>query len=103
MYKFIHTSDWHLGKPFGQFEDDLRGRLREARHSITGGSPSHCSVVLGYHTPAAQRGQNPLLYILCGLRKGACYGRQQGALSLAQILKSGRAQLEVSARQNIMD
>lgn len=34
MYKFIHTSDWHLGKPFGQFEDDLRGRLREARHSI---------------------------------------------------------------------
>lgn len=34
MYSFIHTSDWHLGKPFGQFEDDLRGRLREARHSI---------------------------------------------------------------------
>ena len=34
MYKFIHTSDWHLGKPFGQFDDDLRGRLREARHSI---------------------------------------------------------------------
>lgn len=34
MYRFIHTSDWHLGKPFGQFDDDLRGRLREARHSI---------------------------------------------------------------------
>jgi DNA repair exonuclease SbcCD nuclease subunit len=34
MYTFIHTSDWHLGKPFGQFEDDLRGRLREARHSV---------------------------------------------------------------------
>ena len=36
MISFIHTSDWHLGKPFGQFDDDLRGRLREARHSITG-------------------------------------------------------------------
>ena len=34
MFRFIHTSDWHLGKPFGQFEDDVRGRLREARHSI---------------------------------------------------------------------
>ena len=34
MFSFIHTSDWHLGKPFGQFEEDLRGRLREARHSI---------------------------------------------------------------------
>lgn len=36
MISFIHTSDWHLGKPFGQFEEDLRGRLREARHSIIG-------------------------------------------------------------------
>lgn len=36
MHSFIHTSDWHLGKPFGQFEEDLRGRLREARHSIMG-------------------------------------------------------------------
>ena len=34
MFSFIHTSDWHLGKPFGQFEQDLRGRLREARHTI---------------------------------------------------------------------
>ena len=34
MFSFIHTSDWHLGKPFGQFEEDLRGRLREARHAI---------------------------------------------------------------------
>ena len=34
MFSFIHTSDWHVGKPFGQFENDLRGRLREARHSI---------------------------------------------------------------------
>ena len=34
MFSFIHTSDWHLGKPFGQFEEDLRGRLREARHTI---------------------------------------------------------------------
>jgi len=32
MFRFIHTSDLHLGKPFGQFPDDLRGRLIEARH-----------------------------------------------------------------------
>ncbi len=32
MVKFIHTSDLHLGKPFGRFGEDLRVRLREARH-----------------------------------------------------------------------
>lgn len=36
MARFIHTSDLHLGKRFGQFTEDLRGRLTEARHqSIT--------------------------------------------------------------------
>ena len=36
MVRFIHTSDLHLGKRFGQFPEDLRGRLTEARHhSIT--------------------------------------------------------------------
>lgn len=34
MFRFIHTSDWHLGKPFGGFPEDLRGRLREARHGM---------------------------------------------------------------------
>jgi len=32
MVRFIHTSDLHLGKRFGQFPEDLRGRLTEARH-----------------------------------------------------------------------
>jgi hypothetical protein len=32
MIRFLHTADLHLGKPFGRFPEDLRGRLREARH-----------------------------------------------------------------------
>lgn len=32
MPVFLHASDLHLAKPFGRFEDLLRGRLREARH-----------------------------------------------------------------------
>ena len=32
MVRFIHTSDLHLGKRFGQLPEDLRGRLTEARH-----------------------------------------------------------------------
>lgn len=32
MFRFIHTSDLHLGKRFGQFPEELRGRLTEARH-----------------------------------------------------------------------
>lgn len=34
MVRFIHTSDLHLGKRFGNMPDDLRGRLREARHTV---------------------------------------------------------------------
>jgi hypothetical protein len=33
MIRFLHTADMHLGKPFGRFPEDLRGRLREARHA----------------------------------------------------------------------
>jgi DNA repair exonuclease SbcCD nuclease subunit len=29
--KFVHTSDWQLGKPFGRAPDHARGALREAR------------------------------------------------------------------------
>lgn len=36
MFHFIHASDLHLGKPFGQFDDGLRGRLAEARHGAIG-------------------------------------------------------------------
>lgn len=32
MFRFIHSSDLHLGKRFGNFSGDLPGRLREARH-----------------------------------------------------------------------
>jgi hypothetical protein len=32
MIHFPHTADLHLGKPCGRFSDDLRARLREARH-----------------------------------------------------------------------
>ena len=33
MFRFIHSSDLHLGKRFGNFSGDLPGRLREARHA----------------------------------------------------------------------
>lgn len=33
MFRFIHSSDLHIGKRFGNMAEDLRGRLREARHS----------------------------------------------------------------------
>lgn len=33
MVRFIHSSDLHLGKRFGNFAGDLPGRLREARHA----------------------------------------------------------------------
>ena len=36
MVRFIHTSDLHLGKRFGQFPEELRGRLTEARHQCIG-------------------------------------------------------------------
>ncbi|MCX7564976.1 metallophosphoesterase [Sulfitobacter sp. F26169L] len=32
MFRFLHTSDLHLGKPFGRHSEDVRGRLRQARH-----------------------------------------------------------------------
>lgn len=34
MFRFIHSSDLHLGKRFGNFSGDLPGRLREARHAV---------------------------------------------------------------------
>lgn len=34
MLRFIHSSDLHLGKRFGNFSGDLPGRLREARHAV---------------------------------------------------------------------
>ncbi|MEQ9696088.1 DNA repair exonuclease [Shimia sp. SDUM112013] len=33
-FTFVHTSDLHLGKGFGQMPEDLRGRLIEARHEV---------------------------------------------------------------------
>jgi DNA repair exonuclease SbcCD nuclease subunit len=31
MFRFIHTSDWQIGKPFRNFEDRVAGRLEGAR------------------------------------------------------------------------
>jgi DNA repair exonuclease SbcCD nuclease subunit len=36
MFRFIHSSDLHIGKRFGTMPEDLRGRLREARHATIG-------------------------------------------------------------------
>ncbi|WP_428927791.1 metallophosphoesterase family protein [Marinibacterium sp. SX1] len=33
-FRFIHSSDLHLGKGFGTMAEDLRGRLIEARHEV---------------------------------------------------------------------
>jgi DNA repair exonuclease SbcCD nuclease subunit len=41
MFRFIHSSDLHLGKRFGNFSGDLPGRLREARHAIIGRLAQH--------------------------------------------------------------
>lgn len=41
MFRFIHTSDLHLGKRFGNFAGDLPGRLREARHAVLGRLAEH--------------------------------------------------------------
>ncbi len=32
-FRFIHSADLHLGRRFGNFPDDIRGRLVEARHA----------------------------------------------------------------------
>lgn len=34
MIRFLHSADLHLGKPFGAMPEELRGRLREARHTV---------------------------------------------------------------------
>lgn len=30
-FKFIHTADWHIAKPFGSFDPEMQTRLRDAR------------------------------------------------------------------------
>ena len=32
MFRFLHSSDLHLGKAFGSYPEGIRNRLREARH-----------------------------------------------------------------------
>jgi len=34
MFRFIHSSDLHIGKRFGTMPEELRGRLRDARHTV---------------------------------------------------------------------
>lgn len=40
-FRFIHSSDLHLGKRFGQFTGDLPAKLREARHASIGRLAEH--------------------------------------------------------------
>ncbi|TDH36282.1 DNA repair exonuclease [Pseudohoeflea suaedae] len=40
-FRFIHSSDLHLGKRFGQFPGDLPAKLREARHAAIGKLAEH--------------------------------------------------------------
>lgn len=40
-FRFIHSSDLHLGKRFGQFSGDLPAKLREARHAAIGRLGEH--------------------------------------------------------------
>ncbi|MEF2553410.1 DNA repair exonuclease [Aurantimonas sp. A2-1-M11] len=34
MIRILHTADWQIGKPFGQFEADRRGELRAERFAV---------------------------------------------------------------------
>jgi hypothetical protein len=36
MFRFLHSSDLHLGKAFGTLPEEIRHRLREARHGALG-------------------------------------------------------------------
>ena len=36
-FRFLHSSDLHLGKPFGGYPEAIRNRLREARHAAIAG------------------------------------------------------------------
>lgn len=35
-FRLLHSSDLHLGRAFGRFDEGIRGRLREARHGAIG-------------------------------------------------------------------
>ena len=54
MFRFLHTSDLHLGKPFGRHSEEVRGRLRLARHEVLG------------RLAAAARGQGASVILLAG-------------------------------------
>ena len=54
MFRFLHTSDLHLGKPFGRHSEEVRGRLRLARHEVLG------------RLAAAARGQGASVVLLAG-------------------------------------
>lgn len=41
MFRFIHSSDLHLGKRFGNFSGDLPAKLREARHNVIARLATH--------------------------------------------------------------
>ena len=50
-FRFIHTADWQLGKPFARFDEGLSGRLRVERQDVIGriaavATQSNCRHVL---------------------------------------------------------
>lgn len=49
VFSFVHSSDLHLGKPFGRFGEDLRARLREARHQKIARLATHARRVGATH------------------------------------------------------
>lgn len=53
-FRFLHSSDLHLGKPFGFLPEDIRHRLREARHGAIA------------RLAAAARGQEAAVILLAG-------------------------------------
>lgn len=54
MIRFLHSSDLHLGKPFGRYSEEVRGRLRQARQDVLG------------RLAAAARGHGAAVVVLAG-------------------------------------
>jgi hypothetical protein len=54
MFRFVHSSDLHIGKRFGNLPEDLHGRLRGAAHGDRGPGRPSTEIRRDYH-PARQR------------------------------------------------
>ena len=81
MIKFIHSSDLHLGKPFGRFPEDVRVRLRQARADILPRLAT-LSTLLG----AVGEGPAGLLWV----RQGLIGLEPDGAKEKTQLMETRR-------------